>query len=221
MRRGLAVRAVSEAGFTMLQVTMLVAAVAIFAGASLPLALRAVELAEERALRDQLRHLETALVAFAEDHGRFPTAREGLAALVQDPGTSGWAGPYLNDARPRRWAHDPRGGELEYAVRNGEASVVPTGFVGQELRARRWASDVRRELRAREELDVLADAVARYRDDNEIAASSLAEIVPGYAGSDFAVDPWGRLYRLGTSSVSSDGADGSTGTEDDVVVELR
>lgn len=34
------------------------------------------------------------LKAFKNDTGRYPTSDEGLQALVEDPGISGWQGPY-------------------------------------------------------------------------------------------------------------------------------
>jgi hypothetical protein len=38
--------------------------------------------------------IELALGAFVLDCHRYPTTEEGLGALVQDPGVSGWRGPY-------------------------------------------------------------------------------------------------------------------------------
>jgi general secretion pathway protein G len=44
-----------------------------------------------------------ALDRFEVDCGRFPTAGEGLSALVQNPGIAGWKGPYWEEGFPDRW----------------------------------------------------------------------------------------------------------------------
>lgn len=47
--------------------------------------------------------LTTALERFREDIGRYPTAEEGLEALVQDPGEEGWTRHYVNLIQPDPW----------------------------------------------------------------------------------------------------------------------
>jgi len=48
--------------------------------------------------------------------GKYPTAEQGLAALVRDPGEPGWIGPYISHLRPDSWdiafVYEPRGDEL-------------------------------------------------------------------------------------------------------------
>jgi general secretion pathway protein G len=64
--------------------------------------------------------LETALDAFEIDNGRYPTAAEGLGALIQRPATAaGWHGPYI-----RMLPADPWGQPYHYVypgihLRNG------------------------------------------------------------------------------------------------------
>ncbi|MFU8780314.1 MAG: type II secretion system protein GspG [Kiritimatiellia bacterium] len=55
-----------------------------------------------RAFRE-IQALTTALERFHADTGRFPTAAEGLRALVHDPGTPGWSGHYVNLIQPDPW----------------------------------------------------------------------------------------------------------------------
>lgn len=50
---------------------------------------------ETETAKRQIRALEKALERFLYDHGRYPTTHEGLGALVRDPGSLNWAGPYL------------------------------------------------------------------------------------------------------------------------------
>ena len=74
-----------ERGTTLLQVTILIAVVAIAAGAALPLAIRAIEIGEERLAERQLDELGEGLLAFYRDHARFPDAAEGLASPPSCP----------------------------------------------------------------------------------------------------------------------------------------
>jgi len=39
------------------------------------------------------------LEIFRKDTGRYPTANEGLEALLRDPGVQGWDGPYYSESK--------------------------------------------------------------------------------------------------------------------------
>jgi len=86
-------------GFTLIEIIIAVAIVAILAGAITPLAFRELMSAREDATLTELRGLNAGLMEFYEDTGRFPNEAEGLAALVNDPGVTGWSGPYLGGDR--------------------------------------------------------------------------------------------------------------------------
>ncbi len=47
--------------------------------------------------------LRIALDTFHDDCGRFPTTREGLAALIHNPQVAGWHGPYIRKLKPDPW----------------------------------------------------------------------------------------------------------------------
>jgi len=85
----------NRGGFTLVEIIVAVAIVAIMAGTIAPMAFREMIKAREEATLKELNNLNKALVEFYEDTGRFPTESEGLAALINDPGTTGWQGPYL------------------------------------------------------------------------------------------------------------------------------
>lgn len=53
--------------------------------------------------RSNMTVLRVALEQFRLHCGRFPTTREGLAALVHDPGEDGWQGPYIFELKPDPW----------------------------------------------------------------------------------------------------------------------
>ena len=49
--------------------------------------------------RLQMERFEKALELFLLDHGRYPTTAEGPQALVTNPGSMNWTGPYLSEPR--------------------------------------------------------------------------------------------------------------------------
>lgn len=59
----------------------------------------------DRIATRELDNLRVALEFFRADCGRYPTAEEGLRALIQPPGDAGWNGPYVNLIRPDPWGH--------------------------------------------------------------------------------------------------------------------
>ena len=62
-----------------------------------------------------------ALEIFYADYGRYPTATEGLAALVRQPSTlAGWRGPYIEGD----YSVDPWGVEYVYQVVNSGAGYI-------------------------------------------------------------------------------------------------
>jgi len=91
--------ATDRSGFGLLGLIILLAVLAILAGAVGPLLMREHVAAREAATRIHLEQLDLALVAFYRDVGRLPDETEGLAALVADPGLDGWRGPYLEGSR--------------------------------------------------------------------------------------------------------------------------
>jgi type II secretion system protein G len=59
--------------------------------------------------KTDLANLETALDAFEIDNGRYPTAAEGLSALLQRPPTAtGWHGPYVRQMPADPWGQSYR-----------------------------------------------------------------------------------------------------------------
>jgi len=91
--------------FTLVEVLLVVVIIGILAGL---LVVRLTGRSEEariaRAQADVRGQLSLALSLFEQDTGRLPTAEEGLAALVTDPGVPGWKGSYLQgDLKPDPW----------------------------------------------------------------------------------------------------------------------
>src|SRR5215813_5411956 len=75
----------------------------------------------ESMARRELDLYAKALETFSADFGRYPTATEGLAALVRQPSTlAGWRGPYIEGD----YSVDPWGVEYVYQVVNSGAGYI-------------------------------------------------------------------------------------------------
>lgn len=62
----------------------------------------------------QLESVAAAVEMFRSDVGRYPTAQEGLGALVEEPAdVEGWTGPYLKSASALK---DPWADAIHYRV---------------------------------------------------------------------------------------------------------
>lgn len=102
---------VTEDGHTLLELLVVIAILGLLASIAAPRLSRYSELGKENALKTQLSTVSAALRLFREDVGRYPTATEGLSALVSQPaGLADWGGPYLASSALR----DPWGKDLAY-----------------------------------------------------------------------------------------------------------
>jgi general secretion pathway protein G len=95
----------SNAAFTLVELLLVVVIIGILAGMLYPsLAGRSQQARVARAKSD-LRTQGLAVDMFEQDVGRFPTAEEGLKALMEDPGVPGWHGPYLRQLKDDPWGN--------------------------------------------------------------------------------------------------------------------
>ena len=91
------------AGFTLIEVLVVVVMIAILATLVAPNVFRHVGGAKRSTAKSQVEMLGAALDAFRLDVGRYPTAAEGLDALFTAPpggSAAGWNGPYLKKKVP-------------------------------------------------------------------------------------------------------------------------
>jgi general secretion pathway protein G len=92
---------VASAGFTLIELIVVVAIIGLLAGLVVPQFIRQEEKATAKAVKAQIELLGTALDTFRLDVGRYPTSQEGLQALNQKPGgLERWDGPYLKKEVP-------------------------------------------------------------------------------------------------------------------------
>jgi len=94
-------------GFTLLELLVVIVIVGLLAGYVAPKYFSQVGKSEVQVARAQVESLEKALDQFRLDMRRYPTAEEGLQALVDKPSNAaGWSGPYLKKAVPMDpWGH--------------------------------------------------------------------------------------------------------------------
>ncbi len=85
----------------------------------------------EKKVEQDFQVLEFALSLLYRDTGRIPTRKEGLKALLENPGMEGWNGPYLDSSSNLL---DPYGKPYQYVVKK-----TPGGLTYIELRS--WGAD--------------------------------------------------------------------------------
>ena len=114
-----------RAGFTLIEILVVVAVIAVLAALVAPNVFNNLGTAKDAAARAQMEMLGGALDSYRLDNGRYPTSAQGLEALrtepVLEPRPRNWNGPYLRRGVPM----DPWGFAYIF-VSPGEAN--PTGF---------------------------------------------------------------------------------------------
>lgn len=101
----------AKSGFTLLELLVVVAIIALLAGYVGPRYLAQLNKSEASAARAQIDSFAKALDQYRIDVGRYPTTEQGLMALSRQPGGEPkWAGPYLAKEPPL----DPWGRPYEY-----------------------------------------------------------------------------------------------------------
>lgn len=85
-----------EAGFTLVEMLVVIAIIGLVVGLIGPRVLNYLGESKVKAAKIQIESFSAALDLYYLDNGAYPMANEGLAALVQRPmSASGWNGPYL------------------------------------------------------------------------------------------------------------------------------
>jgi general secretion pathway protein G len=117
-------------GFTLLELLVVIVIIGLLAGYVAPRYFSQVGKSEIQVAKAQIESLEKALDQYRLDVRRYPSAEEGLEALVSKPTSAqAWSGPYLKKTVPA----DPWGRPYVYRVpgEKGEFELVSYGRDGK------------------------------------------------------------------------------------------
>jgi len=117
-------------GFTLLELLVVIVIIGLLAGYVAPRYFSQVGRSEVQVARAQIESLEKALDQFRLDTRHYPTAEQGLDALVMKPANeANWSGPYLKKNVP----NDPWGRAYVYRTpgSKGEFDLYSLGKDGK------------------------------------------------------------------------------------------
>jgi general secretion pathway protein G len=130
---GVARRPRNAAGFTLIEIMVVVIIIGLLAAVVVPQFLNRVDDARVSRAKSDIQGIETALTMFRLDNFKYPTTEQGLGALVQqptDPTIRNWRqGGYL-----RKLNKDPWGNDYQYVspgTQGGEYDLFSLGADGQ------------------------------------------------------------------------------------------
>jgi general secretion pathway protein G len=120
-----------QAGFTLIELMVVLVIIGVLAALIVPNVLDRADDARATAARTDVNNLMQALKLYRLDNQRYPSAEQGLQALVQRPS----AGPQPNNWKPylERLPNDPWGRPYQYLNPGvkGEIDVMSFGADGQ------------------------------------------------------------------------------------------
>jgi general secretion pathway protein G len=118
-------------GFTLLELLVVIVIIGLLAGYVAPRSFSQVGKSEIQVARAQIESIEKALDQFRLDTRHYPSAEQGLDALVTKPANEpNWSGPYLKKAVPS----DPWGRPYVYRI-PGEKSEFQIFSFGKDGKA--------------------------------------------------------------------------------------
>ncbi len=201
-----------NAGFSLIELVIVISIMAVLAGVAVPVARTVIDRAARSATLEELAILAEASGELFRDTGTLP---EELEDLLRDPGTAGWAGPYVQatgrDPRTGKHGIEVDGWSFDYVLSTRGASVLEITSPGadgvlEELDDHSVTLDVTRIRRERtlEQLAILNGAVAGYNrawmgsDDLAPPYSAVLSklVTKGFlpATAPFSDDGWGDAF---------------------------
>lgn len=119
-----------DAGFTLVELLVVLSIIVLLGGIVTPQVLRYLGSARSETAVTQIHNIESALELFLIDNMRYPTTEEGLEALSEPTTdlTSRWNGPYLQKAQALT---DPWGRDYLYANEDGAVRIISLGRDGR------------------------------------------------------------------------------------------
>jgi general secretion pathway protein G len=123
-------RLADEDGYTLTEMLVVILIISLIAAVLTPSLLGQLARAKAKTAGLQLENTIASLAVYRDDVGHFPTAAQGLSALVTDPGEDSWSGPYL---KSQKALSDPWGRKLLYDINDqGVATVTSLGADGRK-----------------------------------------------------------------------------------------
>lgn len=96
MKLGIVSSMARQYGFSLIELLIVVAIIAMLAGFVAPKYFSRIAISERQVARAQIDNLDKAMTQYRLDTGHYPDAAQGLQALVSAPsGETRWRGPYL------------------------------------------------------------------------------------------------------------------------------
>lgn len=114
-------------GFTLLELLVVLSILALLAAIVGPQVIKYLGSSRSETARVQVKNIAASMQLFRLDAGRYPSAEEGLAALVKQPATiPNWNGPYLEGEGA---ITDPWGNPYRFQApgKHGEVDVFSLG----------------------------------------------------------------------------------------------
>jgi general secretion pathway protein G len=130
MRKKMRGRKRGEAGFTLVEMLVVITIIGLIMALVGPRVLNYLGESKVKAARIQIESFESSLDLFYLDAGRYPSTIEGLTALVKRPaGLASWSGPYLKSGNV---PNDPWGRPYGYKSpgEHGAYDIVSFGAGG-------------------------------------------------------------------------------------------
>lgn len=120
-----------EAGFSLVELLVVLAIIGMIATMVTPQVLGYLGRAKGETARIQVKNIAQAVELYYLDNGAYPTAQQGLQALVQPTGP-GWRGPYIRDSRGLT---DPWGQPYLYRSPGTDGRPYEISSLGSDMKA--------------------------------------------------------------------------------------
>ncbi|MGL4626557.1 MAG: type II secretion system major pseudopilin GspG [Plesiomonas shigelloides] len=128
------VKRAPQAGFTLLEVMVVIVILGVLASLVVPNLLGNKERADQQKVVSDLTALENSLDMYKLDNGQYPSTQQGLQALVSKPDGEPQPRRYREDGYIKRLPTDPWGNEYQYLSpgEHGQVDIYSLGADGVE-----------------------------------------------------------------------------------------
>jgi general secretion pathway protein G len=118
-----------EGGFSLIELLIVMVILGLIASLVGPKMFGKLGMAKQKTAKTQIEMLMAGLDSYRLDIGKYPSSQEGLEALVTNPGSDKWKGPYLAKGLPKDPWDNPY--VYENPGQHGEVDIFSYGADGQ------------------------------------------------------------------------------------------